>query len=284
MNVISVELALSILIGSIIPFAILYFIIFHKYNKRNELKLGEIGNKLIGFVAYSMIILVVLLVGIDAFIEGILSIESKYERISYFIVSVIIISAAIIIYYYHIKRCLINIKKEEKEKIRKGTNKIGEYFLFLFICIMIFMPLINIPKDIAIYIYDKPKACVEVLKEIGYSAIAIFLLYTMNPLKIFDKSDSNDIKLNVNTESKNLVNDSDIEPTKEDLDFYQDLEKEVKEKIQNKKSKVDITNNENKKDTKKSDKHENKKVESSKKSNKTGKKKNGKGKNSKSKK
>ena len=113
---ISLNLALSISVVALLISVVLYFIIFRKYNKRNGLsvidKLCNCGE----FSSKTALHVFMIVLGLDYFIEGMLLIESIYERYANYVVAVIVISLAIFHYIKYFKKLFIDRVVEEKNR------------------------------------------------------------------------------------------------------------------------------------------------------------------------
>ena len=101
---ISLNLALSISVVALLISVVLYFIVFRKYNKRNGLsvidKLCNCGE----FSSKTALHVFMIVLGLDYFIEGMLLIESVYERYANYVVAVIVISLTIFHYIKYSKK------------------------------------------------------------------------------------------------------------------------------------------------------------------------------------
>ena len=101
---ISLNLALSISVVSLLIFVVLYFIIFRKYNKRNGLSVIDKICNCGEFSSKTALHVFMIILGADYFIEGMLLIESVYERYANFVVAVIVISLTLFHYIKYFKR------------------------------------------------------------------------------------------------------------------------------------------------------------------------------------
>lgn len=205
---IKLDLTLIICFLTIPIFSILYFIIYRKYNKRNELSIQEIVKNLLKYVSYSFASTFILIIGIDYYLEGMYLLEAIYERYAYYTLGVIIISFDIFYYYRFIKKSLIDLVKSEVIKEEENTRIFAEHVILIFLGLFIIMPLINLPT-FARLIGDKEELINKLIESFGCMVIGIFLLYTMNPLEIIHKNEEiKDINNNVieNKEDKNKEN------------------------------------------------------------------------------
>ena len=205
---IKLDLTLIICFLTIPIFSILYFIIYRKYNKRNELSIQEIVKNLLKYVSYSFASTFILILGIDYYLEGMYLLEAIYERYAYYTLGVIIISFDIFYYYRFIKKSLIDLVKSEVIKEKENTRIFAEHVILIFLGLFIIMPLINLPT-FARLLGNKEELINKFIESFGCMVIGIFLLYTMNPLEIIHKNEEiKDINNNVieNKEDKNKEN------------------------------------------------------------------------------
>ena len=185
---IKLDLTLIICFLTIPIFSILYFIIYRKYNKRNELSIQEIVKNLLKYVSYSFASTFILILGIDYYLEGMYLLEAIYERYAYYTLGVIIISFDIFYYYRFIKKSLIDLVKSEVIKEKENTRIFAEHVILIFLGLFIIMPLINLPT-FARLLGNKEELINKFIESFGCMVIGIFLLYTMNPLEIIQKKE-----------------------------------------------------------------------------------------------
>ena len=240
---ISLNLTLSICIVSLLIFILLYFILFRKYNKRNGL---SVIDKLINCSEFSSKTAVhefMIILGLDYFIEGMLLIESVYERYANFAVAVIVISLTIFHYIKFVKKLFIDRVAEEVIANEKRTEKFAEYVLLIFLGAMIITPIFYIPKAAAICSTGN-QFFTEIIKAVGCMLTGGYLLVYMNPLGVVR---SKDVKTIFDT-----VVEEDIDNQNEDVkeNEKENISEEVKkEKRENKEEKIK-TESKNKTNTK----------------------------------
>ena len=252
---ITLDLTAKILVILLPLFLILYFVIFSKYNKRNKLGIIEIIFNLLEFLMGSMIHLLIFIIGMDFYIEGLLLIDAVYERYANFIVSVLIISGVIYHYIKYIKRLLIDIDEEEIKKNDKRIEKIGEYALFLFLCIMIITPILNLPRIMSL-LANKKAMIKEIIESFIASGIGVFLIYHINPLNVIDKSryvNKEEVEDKINIERIEEIKET-TKNTKKVIKSENDKKNNNKEKIKDNKKSSKKKKTNNKKKSKKSKK------------------------------
>ena len=221
---ITIDLAVKICAFAVPFFLLLYFVIFRKYNSRNNIIWNDIIFDAIEFLTNSVIHLLIFIIGIDYMIEGLHLLDAVYERYANFIVGVAIISVVIYHYISFIKKLLVDLDPEVIKKEKETNYKFGEYVLFIFLCLLLINPILSLPK-FAMHIGFKELLIKEVLMSLGCSAVAIFLLYHINPLNIryVNKED------NVENKKENKVKEELLNNVNEKVEFedtgYDDLNK-----------------------------------------------------------
>lgn len=189
---ISFNLAISISLVSMFVFAILYFIIFRKYNKRNKLNIFEIIRNMLEFSSKSALYMFMIVLGFDYFIEGLLLLEAVYERYANFFVAVLIISITIFHYIKYVKKLFIDLKEDDVKVNEKRTERFAEYVMFIFLGAMLITPVFYIPRAAAISL-DGGMFFTEVIKALGCSLTGGYLLVYMNPLGVVRKKEEKTI-------------------------------------------------------------------------------------------
>lgn len=252
------NLAISICIALIPILAGLYFLIYRKYNKRNELAIYEIINNMFHFVAYSVVAVLIFIIGLDYYLEGMYLIEAVYERYAYYTLGVLFISIDLFSYYKYIKKSFIDITRTEKIKSEENTRNFAEHVILIFLLLMIISPIINLPR-FARLVGETETLVIEMLKSLGYMVIGIFLLNVMNPLEILykneevtkklEKKQTEEIIEKISEKNNDKVNNNDNKTkTKVTTDTKVKRKKEDVNKIKkknNSKKKSAKTNNKN---------------------------------------
>lgn len=249
---ISLNLALSISVVSLLIFVVLYFIIFRKYNKRNGLSIIDKICNCGEFSSKTALHIFMIILGLDYFIEGMLLIESVYERYANFAVAVIVISLTIFHYIKYFKKLLIDRVEAEVKANEKRTEKFAEYILFIFLGAMIITPIFYIPRAAAIC-STAGQFFTEIVKAIGCMLTGGYLMVYMNPLGAVRSKDVKTIFDTVVEEEEEKV-ESEVEADNEVKNENPEEAKEVKEeKKETKKntSKKKTTNNSTKKNSSK---------------------------------
>lgn len=257
---ISFNLAISISLVSMFVFAILYFIIFRKYNKRNKLNIFEIIRNMLEYSSKSALHMFTIALGLDYFIEGMLLLESVYERYANFFVAVLILSITIFHYIKYVKKLFIDLKEEDVKANEKRTEKFAEYVMFIFLGAMLITPVFYIPRAAAISV-DGSMFFTELIKALGCSLTGGYLLVYMNPLGVVRKKDEKtifdqteeDFKTDDVEENAEKVEVSEVENIEENKEAKETKTKKTTKSNTSKKSnnKTKTGNNSKKKNSKK---------------------------------
>ena len=231
---ISLNLALSISVVSLLISVVLYFIIFRKYNKRNGLsvidKLCNCGE----FSTKTALHVFMIVLGLDYFIEGMLLIESVYERYANYVVAVIVISLTIFHYIKYFKKLFIDRVAEEVKENEKRTERFAEYILFIFLGAMIITPIFYIPRAAAIC-STAGQFFTEIIKAIGCMLTGGYLMVYMNPLGAVRSKDVKTIFDTVVEEEEIVEKEAVVENEvkKENTEENKEVKEEKKETKKN---------------------------------------------------
>ena len=197
---------ITIIFGAyIIILGIIYYLIFHKHHKRNQVDFSELISLLTKYYSLSIISTLLIVFGIYCFS---LAHEYSYDRtevIMYMITGILIISLTIINYIFYIKRNLVDYNQTIREMNKKSMLKVGEVLEFILFTIFVFTPIWRIPAFIELF-DDKRKMILEIGKAFLLSIGSIILLINLNPLdvkngfkKIRDeRKDTNKVEKNSN--------------------------------------------------------------------------------------
>ena len=114
---------ITIIFGAyIIILGIIYYLIFHKHHKRNQVDFSELISLLTKYYSLSIISTLLIVFGIYCFS---LAHEYSYDRtevIMYMITGILIISLTIINYIFYIKRNLVDYNQTIREMNKKSMS------------------------------------------------------------------------------------------------------------------------------------------------------------------
>lgn len=213
---------LTIIFGIyMILLGIIYYIIFHKHHKRNEVDFSELITLLTKY--YTLSIMSTLIIGLGIYCFA-LAYEFKYDRaevIMYIITGILIISITIINYIYYIKRNLLDYNKTIREMNKKTVLKIGEVLEFIFFSIFVLAPIWRVPVFIDLF-ENKKEMILEIVKMFLLSIGSIILLVNLNPLDV--KNGFKRIRDEHKEKSKLKVNSNKIDK-KENSECLKDSKK-----------------------------------------------------------
>ena len=165
---------------------VLYYIIFHKHHKRNEIEFSELISLVTKFYTLTIITIIMIAIGIYCIILSNSYKEDRTQVITGVSLGIIIISGTIIHYIFYIKRHLVDYEQVEREMVKKRILQIGEILELIFFIIFITMPIWRIPKFIDVFGNVK-QLIIELLRSFGLSIASIILLFSLNPLNIKQK-------------------------------------------------------------------------------------------------
>lgn len=186
LNVVKFELSTWLIGLYLLVVGIVYFLIFRKHHKRNEVELFELVNLVTKFFVITTVSIIIIVFGIDFILMANQYIETRFDVIAAIITGILLISATIINYIFYLKRALKDYEVVERQENKKRTLQIGEWLQLIFFVIMIFMPIIRIPYFIKVF-EDKVELATDIFRSFLISFAAMFVLYNLNPLNIKEK-------------------------------------------------------------------------------------------------
>ena len=219
LNVVKFELSTWLIGLYLLVVGIVYYLIFRKHHKRNEVELFELVNLVTKFFVITTVSIIIIVFGIDFILMANQYIETRSDVIAAIITGILLISATIINYIFYLKRALKDYEVVERQENKKRTLQIGEWLQLIFFVIMIFMPIIRIPYFIKVF-EDKVELATDIFRSFLISFAAMFVLYNLNPLNIKEK----------------LLKVSDEDKTKEEVKEKTEEKIEEKKKNTSKKS------------------------------------------------
>ncbi len=219
LNVVKFELSTWLIGLYLLVVGIVYYLIFRKHHKRNEVELFELVNLVTKFFVITTVSIIVIVFGIDFILMANQYLETRSDVIAAIITGILLISATIINYIFYLKRALKDYEVVERQENKKRTLQIGEWLQLIFFVIMIFMPIIRIPYFIKVF-EDKVELATDIFRSFLISFAAMFVLYNLNPLNIKEK----------------LLKVSDEDKTKEEVKEKTEEKIEEKKKNTSKKS------------------------------------------------
>lgn len=160
---------------------VLYFLIFRKHHKRNEIELFELVSLVTKFFVVTTVSLCIIVFGIDCILLANTNLETRSDVIAGILTGIVLISGTIIYYIFYIKNALKDYEIVERQENKKRNIKIGEILQLIFFTIMIFMPVIRIPYFIKVF-EDKKELITDIVRSFLISFAAMFVLYQLNPL------------------------------------------------------------------------------------------------------
>ena len=170
----------------LILIGILYYAIFHKHHKRNEVDFSELISLLTKFYSLTIISIIMIILGIYCIISANSYKEDRSQVVMGIILGIGIISGTIINYIFYIKRNLKDYEPVERELIKKRIIQIGEVLELIFFIIFMLMPIWRIPQFISVFENTK-ELIKELVRAFGLSISAIILLFSLNPVDIKTK-------------------------------------------------------------------------------------------------
>lgn len=204
---------MTLLLGLyLLVLGIIYYAIFHKHHKRNNVDFSELITLLTKYYTLSIISTLLIAGGVYCFF---LAHESSYDRASvimYITTGILIVSLTIINYIFYIKRSLIDYDQTIREINKKAALRVGEVLEFIVFTIFVLAPIWGIPTYINLF-DNKKKMILEIVKMFLLSIGSIILLININPLdvkngfkKIRDERKSH--KRENNSNNENIIEDS----------------------------------------------------------------------------
>lgn len=174
-NEITVILFLTVCICS-------YYFIFKEHHKKNELKFHEIYPRVINYLILCIISFFVLVFGIDTVFTGYVFNDEIYELIKELFTGFAIISIDIVNFIFYIKRNKVDLIQEEREAQDEKDSKTAEIIELILLIAMIILPIINIFRYLRFA--EESEQLRQIVGGLLFIAIAVFLLFSLNPLNI----------------------------------------------------------------------------------------------------
>lgn len=171
----------------IIMLGVIYYFTYKNHHKRNKIDFEELINLIVKFYTTVTVSLFVIVLGIYCIIDANNYKDDRLDVISHISLGIIIISVTITNFIFYIKRSLKDLDPIIREQNKKQTMKIGQVLELIIFAILIFVPIIRIPKLIEIY-NDKEEFLIELIRDLLISISSIFLLINLNPCKIKEKT------------------------------------------------------------------------------------------------
>ena len=177
----------SVVLGLyLIALGVIYFLVFHKHHKRNELDFSEMIPLITKFYSITIISTLLIILGIYTILLANSYKDEREEVITHVSLGIIIITATICYYISYIKKSLKDLNQEVRAANKKRTIKIGEILELIFFTIFMLMPLWRIPVFIELWGETKD-FLIELARSVGISVAAVLLLVTLNPNDIKGK-------------------------------------------------------------------------------------------------
>ena len=104
---------------------VLYFLIFRKHHKRNEIELFELVSLVTKFFVVTTVSLCIIVFGIDCILWANTNLETRSDVIAGILTGIVLISGTIIYYIFYIKNALKDYEiVERQENKKRNINKI----------------------------------------------------------------------------------------------------------------------------------------------------------------
>lgn len=162
---------------------VIYYLIFHKHHKRNNVELFELIELVTKFYAKTIVLIILLVLSAYFIIMAVRYQEERSDVIICLVVSIVIASASILNYIKYIKISLRDYDIEIRAENNKKRLKIGEVLELICFIICILAPIWRIPGFIEIF-DNKSKLVLELVKSFGISIGGLVLLFALNPMNI----------------------------------------------------------------------------------------------------
>jgi len=180
----------TIVVGIIlILIGVLYYAIFHKHHKKNEVDFSELISLLTKFYSLTIMSMIMIILGVYCIISANSYKEDRTQVIMGVVLGIGIISGTIINYIFYIKKNLKDYEPVERELVKKRMIQVGEILELIFFIIFMTMPIWRIPKFIDVFENTK-QLIIELLRAFGLSIASIILLFSLNPINIKQKIDN----------------------------------------------------------------------------------------------
>lgn len=161
----------------------IYYLIFHKHHKRNNVELFELVELVTKFYVRTILLLVLLALSVYFIILGVHLQEERTDAIGCVVLAIIIASCSILNYRKYIKLSLLDYNMEVREENNKRKLKIGEVLEVICFIICILAPIWRIPGFIDVF-DNKPKLAIEIIKSFGISIGGLVLMFSLNPMNV----------------------------------------------------------------------------------------------------
>lgn len=161
----------------------LYYVIFHKHHKRNNVELFELVELVTKFYVRSIVLLILLAISVYFIIMGVHLQEERTDAISCVVIAIIIASLSILSYRKYIKLSLLDYNTEVRAENNERKLKIGEVLEVICFIICILAPIWRIPGFIEVF-DNKSKLAVEIIKSFGISIGGLILMFSLNPMNV----------------------------------------------------------------------------------------------------
>ncbi len=167
----------------LIILGVLYYLIFHKHHKRNNVELFELIELVTRFYVRSILLIILLSLSVYFIMMGVYLKEERTDAISCVVVAIIIASFSILSYRKYIKLSLLDYNTEIRAENNERKLKIGEVLEVICFIICILAPIWRIPGFIEVF-DDKSKLALEIIKSFGISIGGLILMFALNPMNI----------------------------------------------------------------------------------------------------
>lgn len=167
----------------LILLGVIYYLIFHKHHKKNQVELFELIELVTKFYVRTIILIILLLVSAYFIILAVHFQEDRSDTLSYILLAIIIASISILNYRKYIKDSLQDYVMEVRQENNKRALKIGEILELICFIVCILAPIWRLPGFINVF-GDKQKLAIEIVKAFAISIGGIILLFALNPMNI----------------------------------------------------------------------------------------------------
>lgn len=180
-----INFTVATLVGGVflILLGIIYYLIFHKHHKKNQVELFELVELVTKFYVRTIILVILLLVSVYFIILAVHFQEDRSDTLSYILLAIIIASISILNYRKYIKDSLQDYVMEVRQENNKRALKIGEILEVICFIICILAPIWRLPGFIEVF-ENKQKLAIEIVKAFAISIGGIILLFALNPMNI----------------------------------------------------------------------------------------------------
>lgn len=162
---------------------VIYYLIFHKHHKKNQVELFELVELVTKFYVRTIVLIILLLISVYFIILAVHFHEDRSDTLSYILLAIIVASISILNYRKYIKDSLQDYVMEVRQENNKRSLKIGEILEVICFIICILAPIWRLPGFIEVF-GDKQKLAIEIIKAFGISIGGIILLFALNPMNI----------------------------------------------------------------------------------------------------